>query len=236
MYEISTQKFSGPLDLLLQLVEKNNFEITEISLAKVTQDYLSYIEDQTLVASEELADFLVIAATLLLIKSKTLLPVLTMEPEEEEEILDLEHKLQLYKKYKEKGGEIYQLWQRGFFLFTRAPWKDVAVQFLPPPHLSVSDLAESFKKILAGFEESKPLEEKKIARIVSLRERIQELIEKLTQGQSYSLTELAGGKTNKEQKMDLIVTFLAVLYLAKKNLIKIKQEKNFSSLWISSQK
>ncbi|MDD3098451.1 MAG: segregation/condensation protein A [Candidatus Pacebacteria bacterium] len=236
MYEISTQKFSGPLDLLLQLVEKNNFEITEISLAKVTQDYLSYIENQALVASEELADFLVIAATLLLIKSKTLLPVLTMEPEEEEEILDLEYRLQLYKKYKEKGKEIQQLWQKRYFLFTRAPWKDVAVQFSPPLNFSVSNLAESFKKILAGFEEVKPLEEKKIARIVSLRERIQELIEKLTQGQNYNLKELVVKDANKDQKMDLIVTFLAVLYLAKENLIKIKQDKNFSSLWISSQK
>ena len=69
MYNVSTQKFTGPLDLLLQLVEKNHLEITEISLAHVTQDYLVYVGSQDFIAPEELADFLVVAATLLLIKS-----------------------------------------------------------------------------------------------------------------------------------------------------------------------
>jgi len=234
MYEIKTQKFSGPLDLLLQLVEKNNFEITEISLAKVTQDYLAYINDQDLIVPEELADFLVIAATLLLIKSKTLLPVLALKPEEEEEIIDLENRLQLYKKYKERGKEIEKLWQKGYNLFTRVPWKDVVVEFSPPPHFAMNNLLESFKKILAEFEEPTALKEKKIAKIISLKERIQELIEKLTQGENYNFEELTNQE--KDNKMDLIVTFLAILYLAKENLIRIKQDKNFSSLWISSQK
>ena len=99
MYEITTKEFSGPLDLLLQLVEKKNLEITEISLAQVTQDYVTYIGNQELVHPEELADFLVIASTLLLIKSKSLLPTLELEIEEQEEILDLENHLQLYKIY-----------------------------------------------------------------------------------------------------------------------------------------
>ncbi|MDD5760668.1 MAG: segregation/condensation protein A [Candidatus Pacebacteria bacterium] len=234
MYNVSTQNFSGPLDLLLQLVEKNNLEITEISLGQVTQGYLAYLSHQELIAPEELADFLVIAATLLLIKSKTLLPVLTLKPEEEEEIFDLENRLQLYKKYKEKGKEIQILWQEGNNLFTRPVFKEEMIVFSPPPNFSALNLAESFKKILQGLEESIPLEEKKIRKIVSLKERIQELAEKLTQGKDYRFEELAS--QSKEKKMDLIVTFLAILYLAKENLIKIKQDKNFGSLWISSQK
>lgn len=234
MYEITTQKFSGPLDLLLQLVEKNNLEITEISLGQVTQDYLGYLNRQEFIAPEELADFLVIAATLLLIKSKMLLPVLTLKPEEEEEIFDLENRLQLYKKYKEKGKEIQALWQRRNNLFTRPVWQEEMIAFLPPPHLSAVDLAKSFKQVLQGLEEPIPLEEKKIRKIVSLKERIQELVEKLTQEKNYNLKELIG--QSKDKKMDLIVTFLAILYLAKENLIKIKQDKNFGSLWISSQK
>lgn len=70
MYEVKVYNFSGPLDLLLQLVEKRNLEITEISLAQITQDYLNHLSNESLVPSGELADFLVIASTLLLIKSK----------------------------------------------------------------------------------------------------------------------------------------------------------------------
>jgi len=234
MYEIKTQQFTGPLDLLLQLVEKNNFEITEISLAEVTQDYLAHINNQDLVAPESLADFLVIAATLLLIKSKTLLPVLVLEPEEEEEIMDLEQRLQLYKQYKEKGKEIEQLWQKKYYLYTRTPWADVVNEFSPPPHLTTDNLLQSFKKILSEFEKPVVLKEKKLKQIATLKERIQELIQKLTQGKDYNFEELINSK--QDNKMELIVTFLAILHLAKQNLIKIQQDKNFSSLWISSQK
>jgi len=231
MYNVSTQQFSGPLDLLLQLVEKKNLEITEISLAKVTQDYLNYIGDQALVRPEELADFLVIASTLLLIKSKCLLPTLGLEVEEEEEILDLENRLQLYKIYKEQGVKIYERWSKNFYLFTRPAWKDIRIKFSPPNNISLPRFPQFFKKVLGAFEEEASLQEKKITKIVTLKQRIQELVRKLTKGKDYNLEELV---PDKNKRIDLIITFLAVLYLVKENIIKIKQEKNFGSIWISN--
>ena len=249
MYNVSTQQFSGPLDLLLQLVEKKNLEITEISLAKVTQDYLNYFErsekkgsserseegsyvgNQVSVRPEELADFLVIASTLLLIKSKSLLPTLGLEVEEEEEILDLENRLQLYKIYKEQGVKIYEIWSKNFYLFTRPAWKDIRVKFSPPDNISLPRLPQFFKKVLEFFEEEVLLQEKKITKIVTLKQRIQELVRKLTKGKDYNLEELV---PDKNKRIDLIITFLAVLFLVKENIIKIKQEKNFGSIWISN--
>jgi len=231
MYNVSTQQFTGPLDLLLQLVEKKNLEITEISLAQVTQDYMNYVGDQTVVRPEELADFLVIASTLLLIKSRSLLPTLELETEEQEEILDLENRLQLYKVYKKQGTKMYELWSKHFYLFTRPSWKDTEVKFSPPKNLSLSSLSKSFKKILESFKEEIPLEEKKINRIVTLKQRIRELVQKLTQGKDYSLEELV---PDKNKRVELVLTFLAVLYLVKENIIKIKQKKNFGSIWISN--
>jgi len=231
MYNVSTQQFSGPLDLLLQLVEKKNLEITEISLAKVTQDYLNYIGDQALVRPEELADFLVIASTLLLIKSKCLLPTLGLEVEEEEEILDLENRLQLYKIYKEQGVKIYERWSKNFYLFTRPAWKDIRIKFSPPNNISLPRFPQFFKKVLGAFEEEASLQEKKITKIVTLKQRIQELVRKLTKGKDYNLEELV---PDKNKRVDLVITFLAVLYLVKENIIKIKQEKNFGSIWISN--
>ena len=136
-----------------------------------------------------MADFLVIAATLLLIKSKTLLPVLVLEPEEQEEIMDLEQRLQLYKQYKEKGKEIEQLWQKKYYLYTRTPWADVVNEFSPPPHLTTDNLLQSFKRILSEFEKPVVLKEKSLADSHS-KERIQELIQKLTQGKDYNFKKL----------------------------------------------
>ena len=231
MYEITTKEFSGPLDLLLQLVEKKNLEITEISLAQVTQDYVTYIGNQELVHPEELADFLVIASTLLLIKSKSLLPTLELEIEEQEEILDLENHLQLYKIYKEQGIKMYEVWNKGSYLFTRLPWKDTEAKFSPPHDFSLSNLSESFKKVLESFEEEIPLKEEKVTKVLTLKQRIKELVQKLTQGKDYNLEELV---PDKNKRTELVLTFLAILYLVKEDVVKIKQEKNFGSIWISN--
>ena len=197
MYNVSTEQFTGPLDLLLQLVEKKNLEITEISLAQVTQDYMNYAGDQTLVRPDELADFLVIASTLFLIKSKSLLPTLELEIGEQEEILDLENRLQMYKIYKEQGIKMYEIWNKRSYLFTRLPWKDTEVKFSPPKNISVSSLSGSFKRVLEFFEEEIPLEEKKIVRIVTLKQRIKELVQKLTHGKDYNLGELVPDKNKR---------------------------------------
>jgi len=235
MYQIKTEKFSGPLALLLQLVEKQNLEITEISLAQVTQDYLFYINDQQLVAPDELADFLVIASTLLLIKSKAILPSLELKTEEKEEIMDLEERLRLYKFYKTQGDNLREIFKKGISCFSRPPWHNLESRFLPPSNVTSQNLTSLFQKILLQLkEEDQPRrEEKKIKKIVTLQERIKYLIQKLTRGKKYQLADLV---KRKEKKIEVIVTFLALLYLAREDLIKIKQTVNFGEIWISSQK
>jgi len=235
MYQIKTEKFSGPLDLLLQLVEKRNLEITEISLAQVTQDYLFYINNQQLVAPAELADFLVVASTLLLIKSKAILPSLELEPEEEEEIVDLEERLRLYKFYKAQGENLRELFRKGIYCVARPPWLEKESRFLPPSNITLQDLASSFQKILLQLESEDQLQrkEKTIKKIVTLRERIRYLIKELTGGKKYRFSDLVKGG---EERMEIIVTFLALLYLARENLIKIKQAVSFGEIWISRQK
>jgi len=237
MYNISTQQFSGPFDLLLQLVEKKNLEITEISLAKITQDYLNYIGDQTLVHPEELADFLVVASTLLLIKSRSILPSLELNKEENEEIVDLEARLKIYKIYKEAAELIKKDFEKGNFSFSRLPWKDAEIRFSPPKNFSLDNLFNSFKKVFyetyfeAYFKE-RPLREQKIKKIISLEERIKELIEKLTGEKQYRFNDLV---IDRSRRPDLVITFLAMLHLAKERIIAINQENNFGEIWISRQ-
>jgi len=234
MYQVSIQQFSGPLDLLLQLVEKKNLAITELSLAQVTQEYVGFLNEQEEINSEDLADFLVIASTLLLIKSRSLLPSLVLSPEEEAEIMDLESRLKIYKLYKEAGGRIKGMFKKEIYILNRPSWKNIEPKFSPPPNCSLESLNQTFLKILKEIqtEETKPLAEKKIQKIVSLEERIKELIQKITHGKMFRLLDLT---KEKQDKIDLILTFLAALHLAKQKIIKIKQKDNFGEIWISNQ-
>ena len=250
MYQVNIQQFSGPLDLLLQLVEKQNLTITELSLAQVTQEYVVFLNEQEKINSEDLADFLVIASTLLLIKSRSLLPSLVLAPEEEAEIMDLETRLKIYKLYKEAGGKLKEIFKKEIYVFDRPYWKNIEAKFSPPPHCSLESLNTAFLKILKEIqiEETKPLTEKKIQRIISLKEKIKELIQKITQGKIFRLQDLAEEKqdkidgsttltidSEKSRRIDLILTFLATLHLAKQKIIKIEQKNNFGEIWISSQ-
>ena len=117
-YTIKIQKFEGPLDLLLQLIEQEELDITEISLAHITEQYLEYLATIEELYPDELADFLVVATKLLLIKSHMLLPELTLEDEDEE---SLTRQLQLYKKYVEAARRLHDRWQGTAELHTR-PW------------------------------------------------------------------------------------------------------------------
>jgi len=234
MYQVSTQQFTGPLDLLLQLVEKKNLAITELSLAQVTQEYVAFLNEQEEINPEDLADFLVIASTLLLIKSRSLLPSLVLAPEEETEIMDLETRLKIYKLYKEAGGKIKEMFKKEIYVLNRPSWKNIEPKFSPPSNCSLESLSLAFLKILKEIqtEKAQPLAEKKIQKIASLEERIKELIQKITSGKMFRLLDLTKEKQN---KIDLILTFLAALHLAKQKIIKIKQKDNFGEIWISNQ-
>ncbi len=234
MYQVSTQQFTGPLDLLLQLVEKKNLEITELSLAQVTQEYVSFISEEQVINPEDLADFLVIASTLLLIKSRSLLPSLSLAQEEETEIMDLETRLKIYKLYKEAGIKIKEMFKKEIYILSRSSWKNIEPQFSPPSHFVLENLTSAFVKILQEIqgEETKPLTEKKVYKIISLEDRIKELLTRLTHGTKFNLKELS---LNKKDKEDLILTFLAALHLAKQKIIKLDQNNNFGDIWITNQ-
>src|SRR5437870_4122535 len=101
-FEVATEQFSGPLQLLLDIIEREELPITDVSLAKITEDYVNYLQIQK-VPPEDLADFLVVASSLLLIKSRALLPQLQID---EEEGPDLASQLALYKEFVEMAKEI----------------------------------------------------------------------------------------------------------------------------------
>ncbi|MGE4554579.1 MAG: ScpA family protein [Candidatus Paceibacterota bacterium] len=229
MYEVKIKNFSGPLDLLLKLVEEKNLEITELSLKEVTEDFLNYLNQQEIIPVEELVDFLVVASTLILIKSKAILPFLKLSEEEEKEIIDLENQLKLYKIFKEASKKIEALLKRKQILFSGFPHGlENNEYFFPPKNFSLEKLKEIFQKLSSQLERE-PLPEKKMQRIVSLKNKIEELVKILSNKEQCQLKDLV---KEKKDKLDIILTFLALLHLVKEKFLVLKQNKNFGEIWI----
>jgi len=234
--EFTTGKFSGPLGLLLSLIESEEMDITEIALAKIADEYVNYIRQATNIDPEELADFLVIAAKLLFIKSKALLPYL-YTAEEEEEINDLERQLRMYKEFVAASEKIKVLAETKNFLFLPPLIKNRRAQFnlpvfTPPLKVTVLILSELFSKVLAALaqQQEEKLPERILEPKVSIEDRISLIKQMLLDKIRVNFSKLlAAAKT----KTEVIVSFLAVLELAKQKELFFEQEELFSEIHLS---
>src|SRR3989344_4289829 len=142
-YEVKLDKFSGPLEKLLELIEARELEITLINLGKVTGDFLDYLKslDEQSKHPSVLADFIVVASHLLLIKSKAILPSLELTEEEEVDIHDLEARLKIYKEFKNAGVIVEGLWKKAPSYHGREFFANLPVIFYPSKNITIELLA-----------------------------------------------------------------------------------------------
>ncbi|MDD5040311.1 MAG: segregation/condensation protein A [Patescibacteria group bacterium] len=225
-YKIKLEQFEGPLDLLLQLIEQEDMDISTVSLAAVTEQYLAYLNETEDIPLEELADFLVVAAKLLLIKSRILLPNAQIEGEEDGS--DLEQQLRMYREFYEASKVLNKMVHQRHFLFPR---ERMAVRvdkiFNPPQGVTADRLKELFVSVLVGLEPWVNLSQEVIIKTISIRERIgniQQLIKKRAEVSFHELLKSAKNKT------EIIVTFLAVLELVKLRTIAVVQDGVFNDI------
>ncbi len=220
-YEIRVPGFEGPLDLLLQLVERNSLPITEISLAQVTDSYLRRLE-QVRVPAEEMSHFLVVASRLLLIKSRYLLPRPVIE-EPDTDARDLAEQLRTYRRFKAAAAALREL--EGRTSYTQlipppAPRSTGEVVSLPPAVLERA-LQRSLKRLEGAMREGPavPRMRLKLADVVARGERL------LKREGSVTLERLAGPEPSRSE---LIVAFLAVLDLVRRRRARAVQEGLFA--------
>jgi segregation and condensation protein A len=226
-YHIKLEQFEGPLDLLLQLTEQEKLDITRVSLAKIADQFLEYIANAQDITLEHLADFLSVASRLILIKSKALLPLLQFTEEEEEEIKDLEHQLAEYKKFKEAAKNLSFLYGSPRESFSREGFLGLGVVFYPPANITGDDLAKVFSKILGEIPILEKLEEEMVKEVLTLEERIVHLQDTLRERVQTSFSELVA---NAKDKVEVVVSFLAMLELMKQKLIHVEQGELFSEI------
>ncbi|MEI7890883.1 MAG: segregation/condensation protein A [bacterium] len=226
-YNIKLEQFEGPLDLLLQLTQQEKLDITRVSLAKITDQYLEYIAQAKNITLAHLADFLTVASRLILIKSKALLPMLEFTEEEEEEIKDLEYQLAEYKKFKDVAVKMAELFDSLDHSFSRDGFVGLPNLFYPPKNITSEDLLKSFSKMLGEIPVQEKLEQEMIENVLTLEDKILHLQKTLRRKVETSFSELV---SNAKDKVEIVVSFLAMLELVKQRIIHVEQGELFSEI------
>ncbi len=229
MLHTKVSQFEGPLDLLLSLIEQRQLDITTIALAEVTEQFLLHIKQLDKIDPTVLADYLSIAAKLLVIKSKAILPTLELEPEEEDAGLDLESKLLLYKQFKEVAKHLHKLDNRRKQSFTRILSFEEKISFFPDSSVNPEVLNAKILNVLRGLKELDSLPKAKIKEAISIQEKIDHLRDHLSKQVETKLSDLL--KTAKN-KSEMIITFLALLELIKQRMFSVNQEALFTDIVI----
>ena len=225
--EILLDSFAGPLDFLLYLIKKQNLDILDINIAKITQQYTSYIDLMDAMQVELAGDYLVMAAYLAELKSRMLLPRPDEQAEEEDPRAELIKRLQEYQRFKEAAERIDKIPRLDREIFaanaklpefaTESPLIDVPLEELTIALAEVMRRAEQSQAHLINFEE------------LSTRERMSHILERM---KTESFIEFTSLFNKKEGKIGVVVTFLAILELLKDSLIEIVQSEEFGPIHI----
>ncbi|WP_107942366.1 segregation/condensation protein A [Metasolibacillus sp. FSL H7-0170] len=244
-YEVKLEAFSGPLDLLLHLINRLEIDIYDIPMAELTAQYIDHIHAMQVLELNEASEYLVMAATLLAIKSRMLLPIHEGEMEDAEFELDsadprdeLVARLIEYKKYKEAATQLQVLEGERAQVYTRPP-ADLSV-FMPDEQLAlfdsnvnVYDMLAAFQKLLRRKQLRKPLQTRVARQEISIREKMHAVVASLKKTGGRALfSELFPY----EDKSTLIVTFLSLLELMKRQVVLVEQQRNFEDLTVLLQK
>jgi len=228
-YKINTPVYQGPLDLLLQLIEGAELDITTLSLAQVTDQYLKHLEKLQDMPPDEISAFLVIAAKLIQIKSEALLPTQTSGREEEVDIGDeLARQLIAYKRYKEIADLLSERKDHGYQTFIRlsSPQLEVKDQL----DLDGFDIGDLFELATSIFQ--KEIDKKSISVVVerpkiTIKDKITQISERFKDNDELTFRDLLGKDFT---RMDVVISFLALLELIKGNFIKVVQSNMFEDI------
>ena len=245
VYQIKTANFEGPFGLLLSLVEERKLFINEISLAQVTEDYLNYVNSLGNLSPAEITSFLVVAATLILIKSKSLLPNLALTDEEEGDIRNLEDRLKLYEMYTRLAGNIKDTFGKKIIFQAgerklRA-WGHETLVFLPDDQITKESMMTFAQDALGRMPKKVFLPQVEVKKVVNIEEMIDKLTERIQSSLKMNFNDFAGhsggtGKVvTKEEKIVVIVGFLAMLELIRNGILNAMQENNFEDIIIEKQ-
>lgn len=231
-YQVKFDTFSGPLEKLLEMIEERELEVTMVSLAQITGDFLEYLKtlDESSKHPSVLADFVVVASRLLLIKSKAILPSLELTEEEETDIKDLEQRLKIYKEFKMASELMKKTWENRRPAYGRELFSNLPVVFYPSKNLTVKSMIEKLNELLHELAALIPDKQMVKKVMMTLEQKVKELLGRLKEQARHSFRNLSQDKP----KIEIIMIFLAVLHLLRERLISAEQPEQFSDISITS--
>jgi segregation and condensation protein A len=235
-YRVTTPAYEGPLDLLLQLIERAEMDITSLALAQVTNQYLAHLK--TIQSSEldaaEVSGFLVIAARLVQIKSAALLPRPSLDavPEEEDPGEALARQLLIYKRYKELAVHLIGREASGLRTHLRVAPPPVKVEArLDLSGMTITDLLQVAREIFLSKPDLPALSRVVSAPRVTIREKIRSIVDFLRDGGVSTFRKFL---LHHGDRLEIVVTFLAMLELIKRQIVEVSQTEMFGEIELHS--
>lgn len=227
-FSIKTPSYEGPFEVVLDLIEARKLLVNELALASITDEFIQHVKAQTTFPVEETANFIQIAATLLLIKSKSLIPDLTLTEEEQHDVDDLKRRLETYERMREASRELSRIF--GKHVMLSAGEKKPEAMFAPSRDMATEALADALAKVMAAREEVEKLPEARVKPMVTIEEMMDQLASRVQKALTMSFKDFAG--SNKE-KVEIIVSFLALLELVKQGAVAAEQYDTHGDIRIS---
>jgi segregation and condensation protein A len=230
-YQVALPVFEGPLDLLLHLIEREELDITRVSLAQITNQYLEYLAHLSERDPDSLADFLVVAAKLLLIKSRVLLPQppASISSEDEDVGQDLIQQLIEYKRFKEAAGWLKQLDEKGMQSYIRLAGVPTLDRVVDLGEVTLGDLLAAVHDVLA-VKPPEPSVNGTVAPVrISIADQITLIERKTSRGRTVSFRRLLGEATS---RTEVIVTLLALVEMVKQLRVTMRQDRRFGDIQI----
>ncbi len=225
-FAIKTESFEGPLELLIELVEKRKFLINDISLAAVTDEYMARVSEMQERSLPNTAQFISLAATLLLIKSKSLLPILDLTEEEEASIENLEERLKRYKIYRDAAEDLKALFGSTIQYEPEYVPKREPI-FSPDKYCALPELTTSLEQVLANLPKFEKKPSVKVRATITIEEMMDRLKTRIERQLRTNFSDIR--KLEKEHK-NVIVGFLAILELFKQGDIIVTQISRFADI------
>lgn len=227
-FSIHTEAYQGPFELVLDLIEARKLLVNDLALASITEDFIAHVRAQEVFPVEETANFIQIAATLLLIKSKSLIPDLTLSEEENADVEDLKRRLEAYEKVREAARELGKLFGKSVMLpaGVRAP----EPFFAPSRDFTADALAEALARLLAARQAVEELPETRVKPLISIEEVMDDLAKRVQSAMTLSFKSFTGNKT---EKVEIVVSFLALLELVKQGAVAAEQYEQHGDIRIS---
>jgi len=225
-FTIKTESYEGPFEVLLDLIEARKLLVNDLALASITEDFIQHVRAQEAFPVEETANFIQIAATLLLIKSKSLIPDLILSEDENADVEDLKRRLAAYEKVRDAAREFSRIFGQAMMVppGERAP----EPHFSPARDLSTQALSEALARVLAARDEVEELPEARVKPLISIEEMMDRLAKRVQSAMTLSFKDFAPldsaqGKRRDEMKVEVIVSFLALLELVKQGAVAAEQ-------------